>query len=84
MIDTEALVFRLLARGLLDIRVASYEKQHEVAFALADLFHNIPYQMERARTAGDDCSDILAWIRMHAEQKDMSAWLDHALAEISN
>lgn len=77
--DSQSMVYRLLARGLLEIRVASIQGDSKVAFHLADLLHNVPLQMERVRHDGGDYSEMLGWLRMRAEQKSLSRWLDGAL-----
>jgi hypothetical protein len=76
------LVHQLLARALLEMRVAAYEDQSKQLFNMADLFHNIPYQLERAQTERD-FEEILDLIRASAERKGLDAWLNHALLEIS-
>jgi hypothetical protein len=79
-VENELLVYKILARGLLDIRIASHEGNSRVAFEIADLLHNVPRQLERVRKEGADCVEILDWIRMRAEQKGIIKWLDNALS----
>ncbi len=78
----ETLVYRLLARALLDIRIASLENTPRVVFALADAFHNIPYRLETIRNQGGDFAEILAWLDEHCAQKGISSWLNNAIANI--
>lgn len=78
MID-EIKLYRVLARGLLDIRIMSHMGDSAGAFHIADLLHNIPLQMERVRGQNGSYSDILAWLEMRAEQKKMTKWLDRAV-----
>ncbi len=79
--DYESLVQLLLARALLDIRIAANEENVKVCFALSDLFHNVPYQMKRIRESNGDYLEILDWLKMRAEQKSISKWLEHAISE---
>lgn len=78
--ENEILIYRVLAKGLLDIRVASHENNSKVVFHLADFLHNVPLHMDRARQEGKDYSEILESMRERAEQKGMTKWLDNALA----
>jgi hypothetical protein len=79
--EHESKLYNLLAKGLLDIRLAAHEDNAKVAFHISDLLHNVPLQISRAHQEKKDCSDILEWVRMRAEQKGMSKWLDNALSE---
>jgi len=81
--DNQVAIYRVLAKGLLDIRVAAHESNTKVVFHLADLLHNVPHQMERECSTGSNYSDVLEWLRMRAEQKGMTKWLTAALSEES-
>jgi hypothetical protein len=78
----EILVYRLLARALLDIRIASLGNESKVVFALSDAFHNIPYQLETISNQGGDFSEIIAWLEERCAQKGMAGWLQNAVANI--
>jgi hypothetical protein len=82
--DSETLIYKLLARALLDIRIACVESDSSAAFQLADLFHNVPYQLARIRSAGGDYKEILDWLEMRSEQKGLSGWLRTAIADCSD
>ena len=80
---SEKLVYGLLARVFLDIRVASYGKDSNRAFWLSDLFHNVPYRLDGAETE-DDFKAIIEGLRRRTEGRDgLAAWLDHAISEVS-
>lgn len=79
--NNEFLVQLLIARAFLDIRLAAGEGNTKVCFALSDLFHNVPYQMKRIREDNGDCIEIINWLKMRAEQKNISSWLNHAISE---
>jgi hypothetical protein len=81
--DNEQLVYKLLARALLDIRIASDEDNSRVSFELSDLFHNVPYQLARIRQDNGDYSEIIEWLKMRCEQKNMSKWLENVISECS-
>lgn len=77
MTDEEK-IYKILARGLLDIRVSSYERGASEVFNLADLIHNVPYQLERARRGETTHTKIIEWLFMRANQKGMTDWLEIA------
>lgn len=70
------LVYKILARGLLDIRIAAHEQNSKASFDLADLLHNIPLRLERELRNNTDYTETLYWIRMRAGQKELTKWLD--------
>jgi hypothetical protein len=49
--DNETLIYKLLARALRDIRIASKDSNSQFTFEIADIFHNIPFQIERVKIA---------------------------------
>ncbi|WP_243369291.1 hypothetical protein [Microvirga solisilvae] len=77
------LVYKLLARALLDMRVAAYQEKNKGIFDLADLFHNIPYHLDKAQTE-HEFKEIVEFLEARAQQKGMAAWLNHARSEISS
>lgn len=74
--DKLGLIYEILSDGLLDARVSAHEGEMKMAFDLVDLFHSIPSKLNRERIDGTDYSETLAWLRMRAEQKKLSRWLD--------
>ena len=81
--NSETLVFKLLARALLDIRIASLEGNSKMAFEIADVFHNVPYQIERIQGGNGSYQEVVDWLEMRCEQKGMKSWLQNAIADIS-
>jgi hypothetical protein len=79
----ETLLYRLLARAFLDIRIASLEGRNGTVFELADLFHNVPFQIARIRLDDGDFHEILDWLEMRCEQKGIKGWLLNAIDECS-
>lgn len=79
--NNEVLVLRLLARAFLDIRIAANDGNSKAAFALADLFHNVPYQLERVRQQEGDFAEVLVSLRTRASQKNLTKWLESALSD---
>lgn len=81
--NNEALVLKLLAHALLEIRIASHEVNSRMAFEIADVFHNVPYQIERIQGGDGSYQEIVNWLEMRCEQKGMKSWLQNAIAGIS-
>jgi hypothetical protein len=77
--NSQTLVNRLLARAFLDIRIAAHEGNSKAAFEIADLFHNVPFQVERIREEAGDFQDVLDSLEMRAAQKKMGEWLRNAM-----
>jgi hypothetical protein len=81
--NKETLLLKLLAYALLEIRIASYKGNSRLAFEIADVFHNVPYQIERTKIDNGNYQEIINWLEMRCEQKGMASWLKNAIAGIS-
>ncbi|MCX7257016.1 MAG: hypothetical protein NTZ64_09830 [Polaromonas sp.] len=81
--NKETLVLKLVAYALLEIRIASHEGNSRLAFEIADVFHNVPYQIERIKIGDGNYQEIINWLEMRCEQKGMTSWLKNAIAGIS-
>ena len=81
--NSKTLVLKLLARALLEIRIASHEGNSRMAFEIADIFHNVPYQIERIQGSDGNYQEIVDGLEMRCEQKGMKSWLQNAIADIS-
>ena len=79
----ETLVFELLARALLEIRVAGLEGNSKATFHLADLFHNVPSQIARIQRGNGNYREVLDWLEMRCKQKGMESWLRTAISDAS-
>ena len=80
---SKELVYRLLARALLDIRIAAHEEEHRRAFHIADLFHNVPLRLIGKPHTEHFFADVLDDLRTRSEQKGIGAWLSNAVADCS-
>lgn len=76
-------ILKLLYAALLDIRVASYSKDSRTCFVLADIFHNIPLQVNQADRGEKSYADIVTWIQKKCEERNCKSWLDNATANIA-
>jgi hypothetical protein len=77
----ERTILKLIARALIEVRSFASEGDNNACYALADLFHNIPYQLQVARDEGGGFEKIIDWIRMRSEQKKMKDWFESALKD---
>ncbi len=77
-------ILKLLYAALLDIRVAAYSQDSRTCFVLADIFHNVPLQLNRADKGEKSYAEIVTWIEKECEERRCKSWLDNANANISN
>jgi hypothetical protein len=78
----DIVVMRILARALLDIRIASHDKNSKISFAIADFVHSIPRQVEVVMEKGGGYDDIMESLVERAKIKNMTSWLNHVINEI--
>lgn len=82
---SRTLLHRLAYRALLDLRYEAYEAGNERVFGLADLFHNIPLQLESVHQGNESYEGVLAWLRQKAERRaGDAAWFARALRETTS
>ncbi len=77
-------ILKLLYAAFLDIRVVSYSGDSRTCFALADIFHNVPLQLNLADKGKMSYADIVTWIQKKCEERNCKSWLDNATANIAN
>jgi hypothetical protein len=73
-------VHQLLHLALLEVRVAAHEGSPKKCFHLADLFHNVPLQLQRVAEGQGTYEEVLGWIRERAREKGCEQWVEAALA----
>jgi hypothetical protein len=81
--DHREIFYRLLARALLDIRIAAHEGRVKSAFRLADLVHNVPYMLLKLDESSADYVLLMRYIDERCEQKDLMSWKTNALRDIT-
>ncbi len=81
--DASHTLHRLLFRALLELRTQGHEDHNKVVFHLADLFHTIILDMERAARGECSYDDVMRELRQLADEKGLRRWLDHNLAELT-
>lgn len=81
--DKRKLVYHLMHRAFIDIRVAAHEgKDGKGFFRIADLFHNVPLALERLDREGESIDELLEEIVDRSRRNGSLAWLQHATREI--
>jgi hypothetical protein len=70
-------------RAFLDIRIAGYSQDSHTCFVLADVFHNVPLQMNQADKGVKSYADIVTWIEEKCEEKKCKTWFDNAISDIT-
>jgi hypothetical protein len=75
-------ILKLMYRAFLDIRVASYQQNSKTSFVLADVFHNVPLQMNKAEKGEKSYADIIKWIQEKCEARNCTSWLETATNDI--
>ncbi|HEY7093919.1 MAG TPA: hypothetical protein VH393_12105 [Ktedonobacterales bacterium] len=75
--DTRALLYRLLYDGLIEMRHEAHEGRTEGVFRLADLFHNLPMQLERMERGEATPEEVMSDLQAHAERIHIKQWLAH-------
>jgi hypothetical protein len=75
-------LYRLLYLALIDLRGEGHNAENRLMFLLADLFHNIPLQLDLVDRGDLALEDILRWLRSRARGTPMEAWLNLREQEI--
>lgn len=73
---TEEILHRLIYLALVEIRAEAYEIENKKIFAIADLLHTIPLQLERATKGEEEIENVLASLKEKADIKEMRKWLN--------
>jgi hypothetical protein len=73
--DEREKLHRLLYRALLEVRIEAHDVQNSKIFHLADLFHNIPLQLESAARGEGSYGGILSALENRAQEKGCAEWL---------
>lgn len=76
--ESRDLLFRLLYRALIDIRMVSMDGNVRAAGGISNLVHNVPLAM-----INSDADDALNKLAERAQVLGMSSWLQTALKDIS-
>jgi hypothetical protein len=63
---TKQQLYRLLYLALIDLRAEGHNAENRLMFLLADLFHNVPLQLDRVAQGELARDDVLTWLRSRA------------------
>jgi hypothetical protein len=78
--DDRMLVYDLMYQAFIDIRYAAHEgKSLKAIFKVANLFHNVPSQIERIEREKGDFSEILTSLKMRSQLSGCESWLNNAI-----
>jgi hypothetical protein len=80
-VGMRALLYRLLYDALIEIRYDAHEGLTKEVFRLADLFHNLPMQLERMQRGETTPEEVMSDLRAHAERIGAKQWLAHRIQE---
>ncbi|MGI9507116.1 MAG: hypothetical protein ACR2RE_29090 [Geminicoccaceae bacterium] len=81
--DKRKLVYQLMHRAFIDIRLAAHEgKDSKGFFRIVDLFHNVPLALERLDREGGSVDELLEEIVARSKRNGSLGWLEHAAKEI--
>ncbi len=75
---------RLLFQALLEIRSQGHEARNKVVFRLADLFHNVVLEMQRAAQGEASFDDVLGLLQELAAEKGCENWLAQQMDRLSS
>lgn len=79
---TKQQIYDLLYRALIDLRAEGHATQNQLVFLLADLFHNIPLQLNRVDHGDLAPDDVLVWLRRRAQGTLMEDWLNLRVPDV--
>jgi hypothetical protein len=73
------LCHRLLYLALIELRAEAHEIKNSKVFHIADLFHNIPLQLEKAAKGELQYEELLVWLENRAIQNGCEEWLNNLI-----
>ena len=81
--DTRELLYRILFRGLMEIRAEAYTIKNNQIFFIADLLNQLP--LDLANELSDDASsdDVLKSLQERAHEKGSNQWLTQVITEVT-
>ncbi len=80
---TRRMLHRLLAYAFIDLRTEGHDNNNKLVFLLADLFHNVPSQLEMVDQGECTLDDIMQWLNERAKKNGLEGWLEVRTEEAS-
>lgn len=77
-----SVILKLIARGLIDIRIAANSGNSKDCFILSDFIHVLPNTVNCMLNDGRRYEDVMHNLYGRAKIKNMEEWLDNALNDI--
>lgn len=81
-IKMQDVILKLIARGLIDIRIAANSGNSKACFILSDFIHILPHTANCMVNDGQSYDDVMNDLYARAKIKNMEDWLDNALNDI--
>ncbi|HAP3345944.1 TPA: hypothetical protein ACH9NE_003236 [Escherichia coli] len=81
-IKMQDVILKLIARGLIDIRIAANSGNSKDCFILSDFIHVLPHTANCMVNDGQSYEDVMNDLYARAKIKNMEDWLDNALNDI--
>lgn len=81
--SASTVVHRLLFRALLEMRSRGQEQSDKVTFHLADLFHTVVLELDRASKGDCSYEDVLKTLSSRAQERGLDRWLTDNLDSLS-
>ncbi|WP_407254977.1 hypothetical protein [Escherichia fergusonii] len=81
-IKMQDVILKLIARGLIDIRIATNSGNSKACFILSDFIHVLPHTANCMVNDGQSYEDVMNDLYARAKIKNMEDWLDNALNDI--
>ncbi|MHA0122535.1 hypothetical protein ACXYUZ_04630 [Escherichia coli] len=81
-IKMQDVILKLIARGLIDIRIAANSGNSKACFILSDFIHVLPHTANCMVNDGQSYEDVMNDLYARAKIKKMEDWLDNALNDI--
>lgn len=81
-IKMQDVILKLIARGLIDIRIAANSGNSKACFILSDFIHVLPHTANCMVNDGQSYEDVMNNLYARAKIKNMEDWLDNALNDI--
>ncbi|HEA0456663.1 TPA: hypothetical protein RU923_004597 [Escherichia coli] len=81
-IKMQDVILKLIARGLIDVRIAANSGNSKACFILSDFIHVLPHTANCMVNDGQSYEDVMNDLYARAKIKNMEDWLDNALNDI--
>ena len=81
--DTRELLYRILFRGLMEIRAEAYTIQNKQIFFIADLLHQLPLDLASELSEDKSFDDVLKSLQERAHEQGSDQWLIQVITGVT-